>query len=74
MRGCCHLEKGKKKEDILLSIKESGGTFVVGTDHPSSGTTTVMDVVKILFTTPIIWAGLFLVFVLLMDIYLVLGG
>ena len=26
----------------LLSIKESGGTFVVGTDHPSSGTTTVM--------------------------------
>ena len=39
-----------------------------------SGTTTVMDVVKILFTTPIIWAGLFLVFVLLMDIYLVLGG
>ena len=33
-----------------------------------------MDVVKILFTTPIIWAGLFLVFVLLMDIYLVLGG
>lgn len=25
---------------VILSIKESGGTFLVGTDHPSTGTTT----------------------------------
>ena len=55
----------------IYTIDNHGHKHKVKTN---SATTTVTDVVKILFTTPLIWEGLFLVFVLLMDIYLVLGG
>ena len=40
----------------------------------SSRTTTVWDVLKILFTPPAIWAGLAILLFLVMGVYLTLGG
>jgi hypothetical protein len=55
----------------VYAIDESGRKHKVKT---KSRTTTVLDVVKMLFTPPLIVAGLALVLFLVVDVYLVLGG
>ena len=55
----------------VYTIDERGRKHRVKTE---SRTTTVRDVVKMLFTTPLAIAGLAILFFLVMDVYLVLGG
>ena len=55
----------------VYTIDERGRRHRVKTE---SRTTTVRDVVKMLFTTPLAIAGLAILFFLVMDVYLVLGG